>query len=271
MRVRRLFASRAFAAAAVLLAGVVPAAAQATQARNPCRDTTDFDQPSHCEVRELAVPIVGDGLTVDATPNGGITVRGWDRHEIQLQAKVSASADTVEQAKALAAQVRVLTDGGRLRAEGPRPGDGSGWSVSYDVMVPSQWNLDLASKNGGVSVAGVHGRIAFSTTNGGIRLRDVNGDVKGSTVNGGVRVELSGAGWDGEGLDVETKNGGVQLTVPDGYSAHLETGTHNGGLRIAFPVTVQGDLRREIATDLGSGGAPIRLRTINGGVTVEKK
>lgn len=271
MRVHRLFASPAPVLAAALLAVATSASAQTGQPRNPCRDSADSDRPSHCEVRELAVPIVGDLLTVDAMPNGGISVHGWNRHEIQLQAKVTASADTVEQARALAGQVRVLTDGGRLRAEGPRPQDGSGWSVSYDVMVPSQWNLDLATRNGGVSIAGVQGQIAFSTTNGGVRLSDVNGDVKGSTVNGGVRVELTGAGWDGEGLDVETKNGGVKLSVPDGYSAHLETGTHNGGLRVDFPVTVQGDVRREINTDLGNGGAPIRLRTVNGGVTVEKK
>lgn len=271
MRDPRPFALPGVVLATVLLALAAPASAQTGQPRNPCRDTTDFDRPSHCEVRELAVPVVGDLLTVDATPNGGITVHGWDRREIQLQAKVTASAETVEQAKALAAQVRVLTDGGRLRAEGPQAEEGTGWSVTYDVMVPSQWNLDLATKNGGVSVAGVQGRIAFSTINGGIKLSDVNGDVKGSTTNGGVRVELSGAGWDGEGLDVETKNGGVKLSVPDGYSAHLETGTRNGGLRIDFPVTVQGNLRREISTDLGSGGAPIRLRTVNGGVTIEKR
>lgn len=271
MRDRRLFASFGSVLVAGVLALAAPVSAQGTQPRNPCRDTGDFDRPTHCEVRDLAVPIVGDLLTVDAAPNGGIAVRGWTRHEIQLQAKVTATADTAEQARALAGQVRVLTDGGRLRAEGPRSEEGSGWSVSFDVMVPGQWNLDLSTRNGGISIADVQGRLAFSTTNGGIKLDHVNGDVKGSTVNGGVRVELDGAGWDGEGLDVETKNGGVRLAVPDGYSAHLETGTQNGGLRVDFPVTVQGNWRRTLSTDLGSGGAPIRLRTVNGGISIEKK
>ncbi len=271
MKVRRLFVSLGSLLAAGLVALAAPALGQTAGPRNPCRDTGDLDRPTHCEVRELAVPVVGDLLAVDAAPNGGITVHGWDRHEIQLQARVTATSDTVEQARALAGQVRVLTDGGRVRAEGPRTGDGSGWSVGYDLMVPSQWNLDLTSQNGGISIAGVQGQLAFKTTNGGIKLSDVNGDVKGATVNGGVHVELSGAGWDGEGLDVETKNGGVRLSVPDGYSAHLETGTRNGGLHIDFPVTIQGSWRREISTDLGSGGAPIRARTVNGGVTIERK
>ena len=95
--------------------------------------------------------------------------------------------------------------------------------------------------------------------------------MRGSTTNGGVRVTLRGAGWNGEGLDVETLNGGVQLRVPDGYSAHLEAATRNGGLQIDFPVTVQGNVGRTLSTDLGRGGAPIHLRTTNGGVSVRRQ
>ena len=246
-----------FPAVIAILAFAAPClAAQGQQPRNPCPDTQRSDRPSHCEIREMSVPASGDGLTVDATPNGGIAVRGWERPEIQLQARVVTNASTEEQAKALAGQIKVLTDGGRIRAEGPRAQDGTGWSVSFDLMVPSRGALDLRTTNGGVSVTDVEGRVAFRTTNGGIDLANVNGDVRGSTLNGGVRVTLRGAGWNGEGLDVETLNGGVQLRVPDGYSAHLEAATRNGGLQIDFPVTVQGNVGRTLSTDLGRGGAP---------------
>lgn len=245
--------------------------AQAAQPRKPCGDYAGADRPTHCEVREQMVPVAGDLLTVDATPNGGVSVRGWDRHEIQLQAKVTATGETAEQARALAGQVRVLTDGGRIRAEGPHPTDRGGWSVSFDLMVPAQGNLDLRSTNGGISIEGVQGRLAFRTTNGGIHLKNVNGDVRGATTNGGVRAELDGSGWYGEGLEVETQNGGVHLAVPDGYSARLDASTRNGGLRVDFPVTLQGRIGRTLTTDLGNGGAPIRLRTTNGGVTIERR
>ena len=253
-----------------LLASAAPLLAQGNQ-RNPCGDWSGSDRARHCEVREQTLPVVGGGLTVDATPNGGITVRGWNRQEIQLEAKVEATADTDQLARALAAQVRVLTDGGRIRAEGPRTGDGSGWSVSFDVMVPAQGDLDLRTTNGGIRIQEVSGRLSFHTTNGGITLENVNGDVRGSTTNGGLRINLDGAGWDGEGLDVETHNGGVHLALPEGYSAHLETGTVNGGFRTDFPITVQGRIGRTLSTDLGRGGPPIRVRTINGGVSIERR
>jgi hypothetical protein len=63
----------------------------------------------------------------------------------------------------------------------------------------------------------------------------------------------------------------VHVTVPSGYSAHLETGTVNGGVDIDFPVTVQGKLGRRITTDLGRGGPTVRLITTNGGVQIRRE
>ncbi len=94
--------------------------------------------------------------------------------------------------------------------------------------------------------------------------------MRGRTTNGGVAVELTGDAWQGDGLDVRTTNGGVQLAVPEDYSAHLEAGTTNGGMRFAFPIMVQGRLDRRIAIDLGEGGRPIRVMTTNGGVVVRR-
>ena len=106
-----------------------------------------------------------------------------------------------------------------------------------------------------------------------MRLQDVGGRVNGETRNGGLDVRLNGTRWDGEGLDVQTSNGGVTLSIPDGYNAELETRTVNGGLRIDFPITVQGELssRRGISTTLGSGGPPVRVRTTNGGVKINRR
>jgi DUF4097 and DUF4098 domain-containing protein YvlB len=119
----------------------------------------------------------------------------------------------------------------------------------------------------------VTGNMRFDTTNGGVRLQDIGGRVNGETRNGGLNVMLSGNRWEGEGLDVETSNGGVTMAIPDGYNAELETRTVNGGLRIDFPITVQGELtgRRGLSTTLGSGGPLVRARTTNGGVKITRR
>jgi hypothetical protein len=251
-----------------LFVGVSMASAQGKV--SPCQDSSRSDRPSHCEIREFQVPLSGSSLVVDASPNGGISVQGWDRNEIQVRAKVQAQAPTQQEADALAADVRVVADGGRIRSDGRRVNEG-GWSVSFEVMVPATYGLDLTTVNGGVSVKDVHSQIAFQTTNGGVTLTNVNGDVRGRTNNGGVKVQLSGDAWQGQGLDVQTHNGGVELAVPEAFSAHLEMGTTNGGLRCEFPLTVQGDLGKHVSADIGHGGPSVALRTVNGGVSITRR
>jgi hypothetical protein len=266
---RRLsFQASIVAAVLGVAVGAPLAGAQGTV--SPCPDGDRSDRPYHCEIREFQVPVSGSSLTVDATPNGGISVGGWNRNEIRVRAKVTANAKTQQEADALAADVRVVADGGRIRSEGRRVDDG-GWSVSFEMSVPATHGLTLTTVNGGVSVTDVHSRMDFRTTNGGITLTNVNGDVNGRTTNGGVRVQLSGDSWQGQGLVVQTRNGGIQLAMPDGYSAHLEMGTTNGGMRCEFPLTVQGELGKELSADLGRGGPSVKLRTVNGGVSVVKR
>ncbi len=247
----------------------LPALAQ-SGASTPCPDQTRSDRPSHCEIRELVVPDVGHAVSVDVAPNGGVTVRGWERADLQIRSRIVATADTQQEADSLAGRVRVLAEGGRIRSEGPPALDDASWSVSVDLMVPREYGLNLTTVNGGISITDVRGRLEFRTTNGGVSLTDVGGDVRGRTTNGGVTVRLSGDGWHGQGLDVQTQNGGVRLHVPDGYSARLEAATTNGSVRCAIPVTVQGAISHRISAVLGQGGAPLTLATVNGGVTIDR-
>jgi hypothetical protein len=235
------------------------------------RDRSGNDREGFCEVRTFTVTAAGT-MSVDAEPNGGIEVGGSARGDILVQAKVSAQAETQARAQQIASSVQVTAAPDKVFADGPSGlGRREGWSVSYRLSVPTVCSLALKTTNGGISIRDVDGQIEFKTVNGGVKLSNLAGDVKGRTSNGGVDVDLDGPGWRGEGLDVETSNGGVHLRIPEHYSAHLDTGTVNGGLNIDFPVTVQGRLDRQLSANLGSGGAPIRVRTHNGGVRVTKK
>jgi DUF4097 and DUF4098 domain-containing protein YvlB len=223
---------------------------------------------SVCEVREWTFS-APDDVSVDATPNGGVSVEAWDRSELRVRAKVHAWAEATTRARQIADAIQIKA-GADIEADGPKTEDEEGWSVSYRVMVPRDTDLDLASTNGGIMIAGVHGTLRFHTTNGGVHLERVAGDVEGRTTNGGLHVVLAGDRWDGKGLNVRTTNGGVKVSVPAGYSAHLEAATTNGGLKVDFPVTVQGRIDRSVSTDLGEGGSTIKVRTTNGGVTIAR-
>ncbi|MGH9767307.1 MAG: DUF4097 family beta strand repeat-containing protein [Blastocatellia bacterium] len=240
-----------------------------------CNDNWGGDRASHCLIKEQMIAVTGGTIMVDGRMNGGVTVRGWDRNEIFVRAKIQTWANTDAEAQALAGQIRIETGGANIHAEGPETRDRHGWGVSFEVSVPRNSSLSLKAHNGGIGVTDVRGQIEFNTMNGGVSLRRLAGEVKGQTMNGGLSIELAGNSWDGRGMDVKTTNGGVTLSIPENYSAHLETATVNGGLKTDYPIIVQGEVqgerKRELSVNLGDGGQTIRAITTNGGVSIKRK
>ena len=224
---------------------------------------------NHCEIREQTLA-AGGTITVDAGQNGGISVKGSDRGDILVRSRIQTAARSQSEADELSKQILIETGGSRIHAAGPDQRRDLNWSVSFEILVPRRSDLSLEAHNGGIAIAEVNGRIEFNCVNGGVVLRRVGGRVHGGTTNGGLVVELAGDRWDGEELDVRTTNGGVIMSVPENYSAHLETGTVNGNVSVDFPVTVQGRITRELSVNLGSGGATVRAMTTNGGVRLRR-
>ncbi len=238
--------------------------------RDNCERGWNNDRARFCELRTYTIAAT-TRISVDGGPNGGVAFIGENRRDVKIVARVQASADDDATASAIARQVRVITDGGQIRSEGPSQRNHTSWSVSYDVYVPNQANLEANTTNGGISAEDIRGEMNFEATNGGIHLSDVGGNVRARTTNGGVVANLSGTTWQGQGLDLETTNGGATVYVPRGYNAQLETGTTNGGMQVDFPITVRGSLNRHISTQLGSGGPRVRVVTTNGGVRIAQR
>jgi DUF4097 and DUF4098 domain-containing protein YvlB len=217
-----------------------------------------------CEIRETTVAAIPT-LNVDGRQNGGISIKGANRADILVRAMVQAHADTDSEAKTTGAQVIVHTSAGTVQADGPAQRN---WSVSYEIFVPEKTNLSLKANNGGVAIDGIESSIEFHSVNGGISLKNVGGNVHGDTVNGGVSVQLFAARWNGQGLDVSTKNGGVSMKVPEQFSAVLDVATVNGGMSVKLPNAQVKRADHNVSVTLGSGGPLIRIRTQNGGVSV---
>jgi DUF4097 and DUF4098 domain-containing protein YvlB len=226
-----------------------------------------------CDVREESLSGISS-LDVDSGGNGGIRVRGIAGTATRVRFRVVGNASDDRDAREIVQQVRVTTDAGRIRVTGPRSRNDEWWNVEVEIEAPRDLPMTLTTSNGGIALEGTAGRARFDTQNGGVALRNVSGDVRGRTVNGGVSIALEGSQWQGAGLDVETTNGGVRMELPSNYNAELHTETNNGGIDIDFPVTVRGrlsDMRRRIDTTIGSGGAPLRVRTVNGGVSIARR
>jgi DUF4097 and DUF4098 domain-containing protein YvlB len=237
-----------------------------------CQDRDDNGRrrsEQFCEVRPVTIAAPA---TLDAeTANGSITVTGSARRDVLIEARVVTHGDTMDEAKNLAKEVKILTEGGRVRADGPNSTDRRGWSVSFRIQAPARQNTSVSSSNGSVTLRSLEGTVRADTSNGSVHASELAGDVRLTTSNGSLEVALSGTTWTGTGLEATTSNGSLRVDMPRDYSAHVSARTGNGSLNIDRPVTVSGRIGREIETDLGKGGPTLRFRTSNGSLNIRQR
>lgn len=279
MRARSLIGTVAVSTLGSILLLATPAAAQKDRDEprsdaewlEDCFDNYSERDEIHCELRTRGAKASSATISVDGRRNGGASIVGWDRDSIHIRAMIQTRARTVERAKELAGEVRTDLAAATLAADGPNTSGREHWWVSYHIMVPRRSNISVETVNGPIHVENVTGKIDLEATNGPIGITAVGGDVTSRTQNGPIMVELTGTKWDGIGLDASTQNGPVQLSIPKGYSAELETGTQNGPMDFGLPITLQGRINpRKITTTLGKGGPRVRVVTQNGPVVVDE-
>ncbi len=230
----------------------------------------DNDRARHCEIREQSLPSIGR-LNIDASPNGGATVKGWLRGDVLVRARVEASGENEGAAAIMASRVTIDGSGGQVRATGPESQNNSWWSVTYEIFVPQLSDVTLKTHNGGLTISDVRGQIRFDALNGGVHLKRVGGEVSGTTVNGGIDVELTGPMGNWRQMELNTRNGGVTVAMPSQYSARVQAETGMGRIESDFPLPLNADRRgRKLDFNIGSGGPPIHITTGNGGIRLKR-
>ncbi len=256
-----------------------PASAQAaSQSVAPAQDrnwcSADHfhvnDLVSYAEIREQRLAN-GSENSINPGQNGSIKVHGWDKGDVLVRACIQAAAQTDSEARAIASQVTIASGPGMIEPTGPATSEHTYWGLSYEVWVPNVSNLKMQANNGSISVDAVRGQIHFHTENGSVHLTQVGGDVDGSTTNGSLAIDLAGTGWTGSGLRVETTNGSVRLTLPDNFSAQVQASTVNGKVHTDFPVTITGEIGKNLSFQLGQGGPTIEAKTVNGSVHIGRR
>lgn len=207
----------------------------------------------------------------DTSGRAVVRVRAWDRAEYQIETCKIAVADNRGAAETLARGINVSRSAGRLTTYGPTTTDGN-WQVYFLVRAPKKANLDLATKNGPISVAGIAGNTKVRAVNGPVALRDCGGQVEAHTTNGPISfsgsggdvhlvaqngpisLELTGETWSGPQLEAKTMNGPVSITVPESYRSgvRLQTSGHS-------PLSCNIGACRQAVSDQTSGSRTIQL------------
>ena len=254
---------RILALSALLLAASASLHAQSFTTK-PCTNTDDNNSgilrwlagsDQACELRSITLPLTNGHLNVHGQ-NGSIEVIGEDRSDVYLEARVTARAHSQSDADSLLHQVTIQT-GGVIDAKGPQNSGFTNWSVSYRLRVPHRFAGDLNTNNGSIELSALDGVIHAETTNGALKLDQLAGDIHVETTNGGIKANLAGSSWQGSGLSAKTTNGGISVSVPHPYSAHLVASTTNGGTSVSVPGADQSGVhRRDIELVQQPAGQP---------------
>ena len=208
-----------------------------------------------------------NGVIELSNVNGDITIRGWDKNEVDLKATKRGPAENLD---LIEIQIDSTPERLSIETKYPRKKRDTGVSVTYELMVPKTADLDsINNVNGEVEVIGVEGKIFVDTVNGSAEVSGTRAPVHAQTVNGNITVKWNDFPDSGT-VKMETVNGSLEVELPANANADVRASSLNGSVRTDFPVTVHGWVSRKLEGRIGSGGPTIDLNTVNGAIEILK-
>jgi DUF4097 and DUF4098 domain-containing protein YvlB len=257
------------------------------------------------------------------TFNGSVEVSGWDQNTIDVSG--TKYGPTERAADDLKVEIDNSPDGVSIRVIRPSERRNN-QGARFVIKVPRTAVLDrivtsngairtsdgsgptrLKTSNGPIRVAGLRGSLDAQTSNGPVELNNVDGDVTTHTSNGPIHAERLNGTLDAttsnsavhaeikradRPVRVETSNGPVELTLPEGFSRDVRVNTNNSGITLHLPeslsarvmartsnssistdfdVRMQGEFNKNhMDATIGGGGALLDLTTSNGSIRLSK-
>ncbi len=207
-------------------------------------------------------------VTIEAN-NCAVSVRGWDKPEVQYSAtKVAGNHSQPPmdvQASQSSADVNI-----KIINNDKNSGVFEANNIRLEIFVPKKSNLKITT-DGEIRLEGVSGEIELNGEESAINVRDSEGKIHLATGNGRIRVlgfkgEIYAQSAEGdinlEGnfqiLTVQTGDGSIILTLPEDTGANLTANQEitNEGLNLIK--------QKENHWLIGKGGANFQLQTADG-------
>lgn len=232
------------------------------------------------ELFEQSYPLSASGRVSVSNINGSITIEAWERNEVRLEAiKIAdtkeALADVELRIDSKADSFNVEADYGNWRRE---RGD-KGWKnnnrleVQFKLSVPRGAVLDeIETVNGSVTASNFVNITKISAVNGNVNATNLRGTANLSTVNGEVVADFDRLDSSSK-ISLSTVNGKVNLVVPSDANATLKADSLNGEIRNDFglPVRKGKYVGRDMYGRVGTGEVQIKLESVNGPLTIQRK
>lgn len=218
--------------------------------------------------------------------NGLVLIRTWAQPKAEIKA-IKKTRRNPENLKLV--RIEVKSEGNRVTVRTIYPRfRNTGVTVDYEILLPKKLadtslevvngriqisgnlhRVRASAVNGNIQAEGIEGPINFSAVNGKIEAVITSGPTKIETVNGPISCQIRALN---DNLTLETVNGPIKIKMPaeSSLNAYLEAKSTNGEINIDLPLTFKGltKIKGSLEGQIGTGGPLIRLRTINGSITL---
>ncbi len=252
----------------------------------------DWPRAKYEKTIKLQAPMESGSILVANTSYGSITVRGANTTDCSVFATIRVQAPSEEEAAEIAEKVKIeLEPAGKtltVRADEPHVKNKRSISISYQITVPVQTNIECASSYGSIETADTNGYVKAHTSYGSIECKNINGQIQVDTSYGGVDCreiisdELTAGSCYGN-IDIEysdlapaeiqanlsTTYGNIDLTAPSGFTGQVELSTTYGSIKTDLPIVVKGKISsKRIEGRIGQGNGILSSKTTYGSIRI---
>ena len=137
-------------------------------------------------------------------------------------------------------------------------------SISFEVLIPSQFNIDISTSGGSIKMDEIEGNLNGSTSGGSISLNNLGGEIDVRTSGGSISINESGgtikARTSGGSVTAKNSAGIIELRTSggsmnlDNICGELDASTSGGSIK-ANILKLEGDL--SLSTSGGSINASL--------------
>jgi hypothetical protein len=140
--------------------------------------------------------------------------------------------------------------------------------VDYNIYLPEGLKVEIENVHGEIEINDCSNDFIVENVNGSISVKNASGNNKFETVNGKFNAVLDSV----KGLNVETINGSITLSLAETFKGGFEAEWVNGKfVNEGFVFQVNETDKKNFSGYIGSREPLIQLSTNNGKINIQKK
>ena len=170
----------------------------------------DWGKAKYERTVQQQAPLAPGSTVVAQTSFGSVTITGADVTDCSVVAQIRVQAPTEEEAREIAEQVEIkLEPVGQtltVKAEKPPKKRRRSISISYDITVPKQTNVECGSSYGAIKLSNIDGNVKGKISSGSISAENIQGSAQLDTSYGSVTCK----NITGDNIQLKSSSGSIR-------------------------------------------------------------